>query len=167
LTEYLAIKYRYECLVFGEYGKPEPSLRYWLIQCFAYIVIVLVVKSVITLLLQFQFWVHVRALLLWPIDRFLNQEMEIFMVILVIPFFVNVLMFWVTDNFLTMHRTRQYKYSNGGNGTAGDIVLAFAHSNGHHVSDDPNGGHECHNSDDDAELIDISFEPESPHHHML
>ena len=157
LTEWIAVRYNYNYLIFGEYGKPRPALKYWLIQCLAYIVIVLIEKLVITLLLQFEFWVHIRALLLWPISKFLNRQMEIIIVILVIPFFVNVLMFWVTDNFLIMHRVRQLKHNQS------DVILAmgrqFAQTESH-----PNQQIEgnCHISDDDAELIDISFEPESP-----
>lgn len=155
LIEWIAVRYNYRYLVFGEYGKPKPVLKYWLIQCLAYIVIVLIEKIVITLLLWFDFWDHIRALLLWPISKFLNRQMEIIIVVLVIPFFVNVLMFWVTDNFLIMHRIRQQKH----NICQSDVILAFAQTDSHPTD----ANHEnCHNSDDDAELIDISFEPESP-----
>jgi hypothetical protein len=55
-------------------------------------------------------------------------------------------MFWVTDNFLIMHRVRQLKHNN-------DIILCSSvqqtQPNDHYFT-----------SDDDAELIDISFEPE-------
>ncbi len=146
LIELIAVKYNYYYLIFGEYGKPKPLLKYWMFQCFAYILIVLFEKLVITLLLLFNFWDNIRNLLLWPISKFLNLEMELFLVILVIPFIVNVFMFWVTDNFLIMHRVRQLKHNN-------DIILCSAVQ-----QTQPNDY--CFTSDDDAELIDISFEPE-------
>jgi hypothetical protein len=56
-------------------------------------------------------------------------------------------MFWVTDNFLIMHRVRQFKQNN-------DIILCSA------VHQTQPNDHYCLSDDDDAELIDISFEPE-------
>lgn len=163
MTEMMAIKYNYRYLIFGEYGKPKPLLKYWMFQCFAYILIVLLEKLVITLLLQFKFWAYIRDLLLWPISRFLNQEMEIFLVILVIPFFVNVFMFWVTDNFLIMHRIRQLKHNNLTN----DIILTFSHTGAQQTQPTQVNVDNCYNSDEDAELIDISFEPEPQDQNVL
>lgn len=81
---------------FGEYGKP-PSAQVWLIQCGLYVLLMLIMKVIITLLMQFSFWEQVRDFILSPIP---NAYLELAIVMLIIPLFVNALMFWVTDDFL-------------------------------------------------------------------
>ena len=152
-TEWFAVNNNYQYLVPGEYGKPRPKTKYWVIQCLAYIAIVVIDKLVITLLLQFGFWSDVRALLLWPTERFLNKQIELVIVLLVIPFFVNVLMFWVTDNFLIGHRVRQLKHKPSS--AQSDPIVGFATTAGSQTA--PTDGQIF---DEDAELIDISFEPD-------
>lgn len=92
----------------------------WLAQCCLYIGLMVIVKTCITLLMQFNFWESVRDFILSPID---NPKVELAFVMLIIPFFVNVsstfflytginvrklqiLIFWVTDNFLMHRKTR-------------------------------------------------------------
>lgn len=89
-------------LSFGDYGKPYPKVEYWYHQTVAYICIAIVAKVIVSIMLQAHFWGKVQEILLWPIP---NQEVEIILVILIIPFFVNVFLFWVTDNILTMSRS--------------------------------------------------------------
>lgn len=79
-----------------------------------------IIKLITTLFIQMDFWNGVRDLVLSPFD---SAKVELFMVMLVIPFFVNVrqqngfylnkmikllllqiLIFWVTDNFLMRHK---------------------------------------------------------------
>lgn len=100
LSQYLAKKKHWEAINFGEYGKP-PSMNAWIAQCCVYIGLMVIVKIFITLLIQLEFWDHVSDFILSPIT---NPKIELAFVMLIIPFFVNLLMFWVTDNFL-MHRT--------------------------------------------------------------
>ncbi|KAK9876175.1 hypothetical protein WA026_011293 [Henosepilachna vigintioctopunctata] len=92
----LSRKKGWSAINFGEYGKP-PSTSAWLIQCFLYIGLMMVVKVSITLFMQLNFWDNVKDFILYPIK---NQNLEVTLVMLIIPFFVNILMFWVTDNFL-------------------------------------------------------------------
>lgn len=66
------------------------------------------VKIATTLFIQWKFWEGVKNLVLSP---FSNATLEITLVILVIPFFVNLLIFWVTDNFLMRHDHHQNKRS--------------------------------------------------------
>lgn len=106
ITQLVAIRKGYDYLVFGEYGKPKPKAKFWFYQCIAYVLISSFAKLVVTLVLQLKFWNHVRDLLLGIIP---SPKLEVTLVVLVIPFFVNVLMFWVTDNFLTMHRKETSK----------------------------------------------------------
>lgn len=106
ITQIVAIQKGCDYLVFGEYGKPKPKAKYWVYQCAAYVFITSIAKLIVTLVLQLKFWDHVRDLLLWSIP---SPKLEVTLVVLVIPFFVNVFMFWVTDNFLIMHRLENSK----------------------------------------------------------
>ncbi|XP_059480285.1 store-operated calcium entry regulator STIMATE-like [Neocloeon triangulifer] len=99
LSQFLARFKQWELINFGEYGKP-PSSKAWLAQCGVYILLMIVEKVFITLLVQFEFWEGVSHLILAPVG---NPKVEVTLVMLIIPFFVNILMFWVTDNFLMHH----------------------------------------------------------------
>jgi len=57
------------------------------------------------------FWVQVRHVMLRWIS---NPQVEVVVVMLVVPFFVNAFMFWVVDNFLM--RKRSWKPLDGGGG---------------------------------------------------
>ncbi|XP_076363551.1 store-operated calcium entry regulator STIMATE-like [Tachypleus tridentatus] len=104
LTQYFARKNSCNKIVFGEYGLP-PQINSWLAQCGMYVAIVLVEKLVVTLLIQLHFWESVRKFIMSPVR---NPKVEVAIVVLVIPFIVNVIMFWMTDNFL-MHKHGQWK----------------------------------------------------------
>jgi len=67
-------------------GKP-PSSKAWLAQCGVYIALMVVEKILITLLVQFEFWEKVSHLILAPVG---NPKLEVTLVMLIIPFFVNV-----------------------------------------------------------------------------
>ncbi len=49
-----------------------------------------------TVMIQFKFWRDVRKTILSPIR---SEKVEVILVMLVIPFVVNTVMFWVVDNF--------------------------------------------------------------------
>ncbi|XP_075215433.1 store-operated calcium entry regulator STIMATE-like [Lycorma delicatula] len=105
---YLAEQNNWDAINFGEYGKP-PSARIWLVQCGLYVFLMFTMKIIITLLMQFSFWENVRDLMLSPIT---NEYLELALVMLIIPLFVNSLMFWVIDDFL-MKRTVEAKRQKG------------------------------------------------------
>ncbi|KAI1287019.1 Store-operated calcium entry regulator STIMATE [Halotydeus destructor] len=111
VTQIIAIRHDCGYLVFGQYGTPNPKAKYWIYQCLAFVAIVSISKIFITVLLQLKFWDNVRDLLLWMFALIPIPNLEVTLVVLVIPFFVNVLMFWVTDTFLTMHRNENSKVS--------------------------------------------------------
>nr|XP_036850827.1 store-operated calcium entry regulator STIMATE isoform X1 [Manis javanica] len=67
----------------------------WAGQCALYIVIMVFEKSVVFLVLLILQWKKVA--LLNPIE---NPDLKLAIVMLIVPFFVNALMFWVVDNFL-------------------------------------------------------------------
>lgn len=61
----------------------------------------MIVKLLTALIIQMDMWNDVKNLILSP---FKNPKLEVIMVMLIIPFFVNVLLFWVTDNFLMRNK---------------------------------------------------------------
>ncbi|NWX98037.1 STIMA regulator, partial [Nothoprocta ornata] len=69
--------------------------RAWMGQCILYILIMMFEKTVIIIVLLIPQWKEVA--LLNPIE---NPQLELAIVMLIVPFFVNALMFWVVDNFL-------------------------------------------------------------------
>ncbi|XP_077181883.1 store-operated calcium entry regulator STIMATE isoform X3 [Paroedura picta] len=85
---------QWESLRFGEYGDPLQCSA-WVGQCALYIVIMMFEKTIIIIVLLIPQWKEVA--LLNPIE---NPELELAIVMLIVPFFVNALMFWVVDNFL-------------------------------------------------------------------
>uniref|UniRef100_A0A8D0CEI7 STIM activating enhancer n=1 Tax=Salvator merianae TaxID=96440 RepID=A0A8D0CEI7_SALMN len=85
---------QWESLRFGEYGDPLQCSA-WVGQCALYIVIMMFEKTVIIIVLLIPQWKEVA--LLNPIE---NPQLELAIVMLIVPFFVNALMFWVVDNFL-------------------------------------------------------------------
>ncbi|KAI9546336.1 hypothetical protein NQZ68_027502 [Dissostichus eleginoides] len=92
---------QWECLRFGEYGEPVQCTA-WLGQCILYILIMMFEKVLIMLVLLIPQWK--KLALLNPIQ---NPDLELAIVMLIVPFFVNALMFWVVDNFLMKkHRTK-------------------------------------------------------------
>ncbi|XP_014196581.2 store-operated calcium entry regulator STIMATE isoform X2 [Haplochromis burtoni] len=92
---------QWDSLRFGEYGEPVQCTA-WLGQCILYILIMMFEKVLIMLVLLIPQWKQLA--LLKPIH---NPALELAIVMLIVPFFVNALMFWVVDNFLMKkHRTK-------------------------------------------------------------
>ncbi|KAI3370367.1 hypothetical protein L3Q82_025145, partial [Scortum barcoo] len=92
---------QWDSLRFGEYGEPVQCTA-WLGQCILYILIMMFEKVLIMLVLLIPQWKKLN--LLNPIE---NPELELAIVMLIVPFFINALMFWVVDNFLMKkHKTK-------------------------------------------------------------
>ncbi|XP_035227214.1 store-operated calcium entry regulator STIMATE-like isoform X2 [Stegodyphus dumicola] len=102
LTQHVSRKRGWDHLVFGEYGKP-PYVNAWLSQCAVYIALMLIEKILITLLIQLDFWDQVRKIIMSPIK---DPKVEVAIVVLIVPFIINVFMFWVVDNFLMQKHGR-------------------------------------------------------------
>ncbi|KAK8750504.1 hypothetical protein OTU49_014869 [Cherax quadricarinatus] len=122
LSIYIGQKQGMPTIIFGEYGRP-PSVRAWGHQCALYVGIMVVVKVVITGLLALQFWSSVRDLILAPIT---DPQVRVVIVVLVIPFFINALIFWVTDNFLMLkvkrpERDEESAFQDGSSSTSSRI----------------------------------------------
>ncbi|XP_003375671.1 transmembrane protein 110 [Trichinella spiralis] len=94
-------------LRFGEYGDP-PQCRPWLHQCLAFVILSVIEKFFVTLLLLMRFWKSVREIALSPIR---NPKVEVTLVILVFPFLINTIMFWVVDNFTMKRRAVSKKFN--------------------------------------------------------
>lgn len=75
--------------------------RSWIYQTWIYVGLMVIVKLLTTLLIQMDAWDDVKNMILSP---FKNPKVELIVVMLIIPFFVNVLLFWVTDNFLMRNK---------------------------------------------------------------
>lgn len=73
----------------------------WIYQTWIYVFLMVIVKLLTTLIIQMDYWDEVKNLILSP---FKNPKLELIVVMLIIPFFVNVLLFWVTDNFLMRNK---------------------------------------------------------------
>ncbi|XP_063071033.1 store-operated calcium entry regulator STIMATE-like isoform X2 [Engraulis encrasicolus] len=85
---------QWDRLRFGEYGEPIQCSA-WAGQCALYILIMMVEKLLIMLVLLMPQWKKLA-----PLNPITNPELELAIVMLIVPFFVNALMFWVVDNFL-------------------------------------------------------------------
>ncbi|XP_072026629.1 store-operated calcium entry regulator STIMATE-like [Amphiura filiformis] len=83
-------------LYFGEYGTP-PQCEAWIGQCAVFVLIVLLEKVLITFLAKVKIWEEVAVFILTPIN---NVRVEVVIVMLIVPFIINAIMFWVVDNFL-------------------------------------------------------------------
>ncbi|MBN3278729.1 STIMA regulator, partial [Polyodon spathula] len=88
-------------LTFGEYGDP-PQAAAWIGQCALYMLIMVFEKTVISLVLLFPGWTKLQEVLL---DSIPNPQLELVLVMLIVPFIVNAIMFWVVDSLLM----RKYK----------------------------------------------------------
>jgi len=98
--------YQWESLRFGEYGNP-PQCRAWAGQCVLYLCAVIVEKATITLLVQANFWVEVRKFILLPVKN--HPKVELAIVMLIVPFVFNAIMFWVVDNFLMRKKKKLFQ----------------------------------------------------------
>ncbi|XP_064605241.1 store-operated calcium entry regulator STIMATE-like [Liolophura sinensis] len=99
LCQYIVIKKGWDSLRFGEYGKPPycNMCRAWFGQCLLYILVMLVEKVLMTLLVQFHFWVDVREFLMSWVK---SKNLEVVITVFIVPLVVNAFIFWVVDNFL-------------------------------------------------------------------
>ncbi|XP_056380049.1 store-operated calcium entry regulator STIMATE isoform X1 [Hyla sarda] len=87
---------QWDSLRFGEYGDPL-QCKAWVGQCALYILIMMFEKTAIVLVLLIP---NLKEVAMLKPDTFPNPELELAIVMLIVPFFVNALMFWVVDNFL-------------------------------------------------------------------
>ncbi|XP_066561191.1 transmembrane protein 110, like [Amia ocellicauda] len=92
---------QYTLLMFGEYGDP-PQAAAWIGQCAVYMLIMVFEKTVVSLVLLIPGWTKLQEVLL---DYIPNPQLELVLVMLIVPFIVNAIMFWVVDSLMM----RKYK----------------------------------------------------------
>lgn len=83
-------------LILGEYGDP-PQAAAWLGQCGIYLLIMVLEKGVVSLVLLIPGWSELQEVLL---DYIPNPQLELVLVMLIVPFIVNAIMFWVVDSLM-------------------------------------------------------------------
>lgn len=83
-------------LTLGEYGDP-PQAAAWLGQCGIYLLIMVLEKGVVSLVLLIPGWSELQEVLL---DYIANPQLELVLVMLIVPFIVNAIMFWVVDSLM-------------------------------------------------------------------
>ncbi|XP_055715960.1 store-operated calcium entry regulator STIMATE-like [Phlebotomus papatasi] len=115
VCQYLARSRRWDAINFGEYG----AQKSWIYQTWIYIGLMVIVKLITTIFIQMDFWDNVKNFVLSP---FSDPKIELAVVMLIIPFFVNMLIFWVTDNFLMRHTRKNKKRPQGGNSSDPSIL---------------------------------------------
>uniref|UniRef100_A0A8C3T927 Transmembrane protein 110 n=1 Tax=Chelydra serpentina TaxID=8475 RepID=A0A8C3T927_CHESE len=91
----------YTCLVFGEYGDP-PQAAAWIGQCILYLLIMVFEKTVVSLALFIPGWTKLQEILL---DYIPDPQLELILVMFIVPFTVNAVMFWAVDSLIM----RKYK----------------------------------------------------------
>ncbi|XP_040452937.1 store-operated calcium entry regulator STIMATE-like isoform X2 [Falco naumanni] len=101
VASWIVQRKKYTYLVFGEYGDP-PQAAAWIGQCILYLLIMVFEKTVISLVLLIPGWTKLQQILLGYIP---NPQLELVLVMLVVPFIVNAIMFWVVDSLIM----RKYK----------------------------------------------------------
>ncbi|KAJ8006945.1 hypothetical protein DPEC_G00112470 [Dallia pectoralis] len=89
-------------LTFGVYGDP-PRAAAWLGQCAIYLLIMVLEKGVVSLVLLIPGWSNLQSVLL---DYIPNPQLEVALVMLIVPFIVNSVMFWLVDSLMMRkHKT--------------------------------------------------------------
>ena len=104
ISKRIISKLKFDPLVSGEYGHPF-KIHYWLGQLGVYLLVLLAVKVVMFLFALVPFWMVLGNAILF----FHNPLARTAVVMLVIPFVVNVIMFWIVDSVLmrSMHAPKQ------------------------------------------------------------
>lgn len=101
-------------LILGEYGDP-PQAAAWLGQCGIYLLIMVLEKGVVSLVLLIPGWSELQEVLL---DYIANPQLELVLVMLIVPFIVNAIMFWVVDSLMM----RKFKTIKSLDDTSGSSV---------------------------------------------
>lgn len=97
---------------FGEYGTP-PQLCVWFPQLIVWMTIITVAK-ICTLYIVYQFIAPLNVILSYVFDVFNGQpELELIVVMIIIPTILNTVQFWITDTFLMKQPAQQENSRDG------------------------------------------------------
>eukprot|EP00041_Stephanoeca_diplocostata_P008388 m.124732 g.124732 ORF g.124732 m.124732 type:complete len:199 (+) comp17299_c0_seq21:433-1029(+) len=97
-SAYLVSRFRFRLLYSGDYGVP-PQYKPWIAQFCVYNLIMLVEKALVSCLFLIPFVQKTGAAILQPIGR-VSPTFELVLAIVITPFLINVMWFWIVDNFL-------------------------------------------------------------------
>ena len=97
---------------FGDYGNPPQLCTIWFPQLVVWMTIVTVAK-ICTLLIVYQFILPLDVILTFLFKIFVGQpELELIVVMIIIPTMLNTVQFWITDTFL-MKQSKEEEESHG------------------------------------------------------
>ncbi|XP_066912651.1 store-operated calcium entry regulator STIMATE-like [Clytia hemisphaerica] len=147
LLHVIASKKGWIRLRMGEYGSP-PSFKTWLYQCGVYICVMLVEKCVILAFFQLKFWVKVKEIILLPFHG--HPKIEVVIVVLIVPFIMNALMFWAVDNFLMRKSRKLLSMSHDGSSKQ----VQYVNHKNNYMSDDEVHMHLMASEAQDSTVID-------------
>eukprot|EP00035_Acanthoeca_spectabilis_P031717 m.15441 g.15441 ORF g.15441 m.15441 type:complete len:267 (+) comp4915_c0_seq1:424-1224(+) len=105
-------RHRISILYSGEYGTP-PRWKPWFAQLLLYNTVMLIEKGLVSLLLLLHFVQRVGGAILTPIGN-VSPTLELVLALVLTPFLINVMWFWIVDNFLMKGDDSQrssYKFS--------------------------------------------------------
>ena len=107
----------------GNYGEPgDPSVRIWSIQCAIFVFITLVSKCLLALvLIPFAKPLGQFGLFLSQPLKF-HPELELVIVMVIFPAFLNVFSFWMIDSFLQKQKGSGHKANEGNEGDWRDSI---------------------------------------------
>ncbi|XP_038597343.1 store-operated calcium entry regulator STIMATE-like [Tachyglossus aculeatus] len=104
VVSWIVERQEYTLMTFGEYGDP-PQAAAWIGQCMLYLLIMVFEKTAVSLVLLVPGWTKLQEILL---DYIPDPQLELILVMLIVPFIVNAIMFWVVDS-LIMRKYKQKK----------------------------------------------------------
>jgi hypothetical protein len=141
-SAHLVDKYKWNDLRSGVYGYP-PSSKRWAKQTGIYLLVCLVEKIIVFLLMLASFWQKLGEHILSPLGN-LSDRLETTFALLIAPFVINAIWFWVVDNFLmkaeggqqsVLRPTAFYGRRAGDRVTDYDMLLDNVHSDNEADSD--------------------------------
>ncbi|EPZ35515.1 Protein of unknown function DUF3661, vaculolar transmembrane domain-containing protein [Rozella allomycis CSF55] len=109
----------------GFYGQPV-KIRYWLAQTILFVVALLINKSLLFPIIGLDVVYIAGALILSPIQAY--PKWELLIVMLIVPFIMNVFQFWVIDQFIKdpMHSLQVQGYKAMGDSAEENYI--YSHS---------------------------------------
>ncbi|OQV24318.1 Ras-related protein Rab-43 [Hypsibius exemplaris] len=146
-SNYIIVRFGWTILRSGEYGSAGYWSRFkaWVGQVFVYCAVSTVEKC-ITASFMVSIWKPMQNLVIWP---HVNPKLEVAVVLLIVPFVVNVIVFWVIDNLLMRPKKKTDTDS-----ISGDTVIVTSdlyHPD--HSQAGPSGVQQYSETDDDAPLL--------------
>eukprot|EP00053_Salpingoeca_punica_P013619 m.123194 g.123194 ORF g.123194 m.123194 type:complete len:264 (-) comp16244_c2_seq9:1831-2622(-) len=107
LSAHLVAKHKWNELRSGVYGYP-PSVKRWIKQSAVYLGICILEKLLVFVLMMADFWQTLGERILSPLGH-MSDRLETMFALLIAPFIINAVWFWMVDNFLMKAETSREK----------------------------------------------------------